>query len=149
MKFQKLLISLLVFLAGGFIAAGNVSCSDSNEVSINDTERLKKALMQIATENPDGFTVDATTLKPITKGFAVSLEATQNSFGEKGLVKVITYVTTHPEVNAYGGWLNTENNMYYFDATVICATKEEAEKLARDNHQIAYFDLEKMEEVRI
>lgn len=110
---------------------------------------LLKALAHIAAANPDGFTVNAITLEPVTKGYAVSLEATQNSFGTEGLARVIDYVTTHNDVNAYGGWLNTDNNQYYYDATVICTTREEAEALARQNHQIAYFDLENMEEIRL
>lgn len=110
---------------------------------------LTKALTKIAAANPDGFTVDATTLEPLTKGFAVSLEATQNSFGSEGLAKVIEYVTTHDGVNAYGGWLNSDNNQFYYDATVICSTRAEAEELAKTNHQIAFFDLENMEEIRV
>ncbi len=110
---------------------------------------LLKALAHIATANPDGFTVNAITLEPVTKGYAVSLEATQNSFGTEGLARVIDYVTTHSDVNAYGGWLNSDNNQYYYDATVICTTRDEAESLARQNHQIAYFDLENMEEIRL
>ncbi len=110
---------------------------------------LTKALTKIAAANPDGFTVDATTLEPLTKGYAVSLEATQNSFGSEGLARVVTYVTTHTWVNAYGGWLNTDNGQYYYDATVICTSLEEAKELARENNQIAIFDLENMEEIRL
>lgn len=110
---------------------------------------LSTLLAQIAADNADGFTVDAVTLEPVTKGYAVSLAATQNSFGAEGLARVIDYVTAHSEVNAYGGWLNSDNNQYYYDATVICTTREEAEALARENNQIAYFDLENMEEIRL
>lgn len=112
-------------------------------------ETLTKALTQIAADNPDGFTVNVNTLEPVTKGYAVSLEATQNSFGTEGLAKVIEYVTSHDVVSAYGGWLNSENNQYYYDATMVCNTREEAEVIARANHQIAYFDLENMEEIRL
>lgn len=110
---------------------------------------LTKALTKIAAANPDGFTVDAITLEPVTKGFAVSLEATQNSFGAEGLAKVIDYVTSHEGTNAYGGWLNSDNGAYYYDATIVCKTREEAEALGRQNNQIAIFDLENMEEIRL
>ncbi len=151
MKVKQLFISLLVVLVSCTFSTSCISCSNNGndtEIVTNDTKALQEALMKIAKENPDGFTVDATTLKPVTKGFAVSVEATQNSFGEEGLAKVITYVKSHPEVNAYGGWLNSDNNKYYFDATMICQTKEEAEKMAKENHQTAYYDLEKNEEIR-
>ncbi len=110
---------------------------------------LYKAVGAIAAANPDGFTVDAETLMPVTKGFAVAVEDTQDSFGTEGLATVVNYVTSHSNVNAYGGWLNSDNNQYYYDATVICSTREEAEALAKLNHQIAYFDLENMEEIRL
>ncbi len=112
-------------------------------------EALTKAVSDIAAANPDGFTVDAQTLMPVTKGFAVAVEDTQDSFGAEGLNKVINYVTSHSDVNAYGGWLNSDNNQFYYDATIICSTREEAETLAKQNHQIAYFDLENMEEIRL
>ncbi len=152
MNIRKLLVSLLVVLAGGLFAAGGVSCSgcgNNTPTAVNATDTLRKAILRIAEENTDGFTVDTRTLKPVAKGFAVSLEATQNSFGEEGLARVIDYVTSHPEADAYGGWLDTCDNKYYFDATVICDTKEEAEKLARENHQKAYFDLETKKETRL
>ena len=112
-------------------------------------ELLAMALMNIAAANTEGFTVDATTLQPVTSGFTVAVADTQNSFGEEGCKRVVNYVTSNEYINAFGGWLNTENNEFYFDATVICSSKEEAEALARANDQIAYFDLNNMEEVRI
>lgn len=112
-------------------------------------ELLAMALMNIAAANTEGYTVDATTLQPVTSGYAVAVADTQNSFGEEGCKRVVNYVTSNEYINAFGGWLNTENNEFYFDATIICSSKEEAEALARANDQIAYFDLNNMEEVRI
>lgn len=77
------------------------------------------ALATIATNNKEGFTVNAATLQPITTGYAVAIAATQNSFGLEGLANVVKYVSEHPEINALGGWYNSQNNMYYFDATMI------------------------------
>lgn len=107
------------------------------------------ALMEVATANAEGFTVDAQTLKPITKGFAVALADTQNSFNGSGLIKVINYVENHPEVNAFGGWYDKESNKFYFDATVICEDRATAEELGRRNNQIAIFDLGNLEEIRL
>ena len=106
-------------------------------------------LSAVAVANPDGFTVDVENLEPIKSGYAVAVSATQNSFGENGLKSVINYAKDHKEINAFGGWLNSENNMYYFDAVVIFKDIEKARKFAKLNNQIAFFDLNKLEEIRL
>lgn len=106
-------------------------------------------LATIAINNKEGFTVSATSLQPVKKGYAVAVADTQNSFGFKGLVNVVKYVSEHPEVNAYGGWYNSENNMFYFDAAVIVNDLETAKELGRINKQIAIFDLANLEEIRL
>ena len=107
------------------------------------------ALQIIAAANPDGFTVNAKTLEPIKTGFAVAVAETQNSFNNSGLKKVIKYTKAHTNINAVGGWYNRENKKYYFDATIICDTLEEAVALGRLNKQIAVFNLDKMQEIKI
>ena len=110
---------------------------------------LLLALAAMATTNKEGFTVNAATLQPVTTGYAVAVADTQNSFGFDGLANVVQYVSEHPEVNAFGGWYNSENNMYYFDATVIVNDLEAAKELGRINKQIAIFDLANLKEVRL
>ena len=107
------------------------------------------ALATIAMNNKEGFTVNASNLQPVTTGYAVAVSDTQNSFGFEGLANVVKYVQDHPEINAFGGWYNTENNMYYFDATVIVDDLAAAKELGRLNKQIAIFDLENLEEIRL
>lgn len=107
------------------------------------------ALAAIATTNKDGYTVNAATLQPVTNGYAVAVADTQNSFGLEGLANVVKYVSEHPEVNAFGGWYNSDNNMYYFDATVIVDDLEAAKELGRVNKQIAIFDLANLTEIRL
>lgn len=99
------------------------------------------ALATIAMNNKDGFTVNAATLQPVKTGYAVAIVDTQNSFGLEGLANVVKYVSDHPEINAFGGWYNRKNNMYYFDATVIVKDLAAALELGRINKQIAIFDL--------
>ena len=99
------------------------------------------ALAAIALNNKEGFTVDAATLQPIKSGYAVAVADTQDSFGFSGLKKIVEYVSEHPETNAFGGWYNTENNMYYFDGTVIVKDLEAAIDLGRIHRQIAIYDL--------
>ena len=99
------------------------------------------ALATIAINNKEGFTVNAETLQPVTHGYAVAIADTQNSFGLEGLANVVKYVSEHPEINAFGGWYNSKNNMYYFDATVIVKDLKKALELGRANKQLAIFDL--------
>ena len=107
------------------------------------------ALAAIAINNKEGYTVNAATLQPVTSGYAVAVADTQNSFGLDGLKNVVQYVENHPEVNAFGGWYNSDNNMYYYDATVIVDDLEAAKELGRINNQIAIFDLANLEEIRL
>ena len=107
------------------------------------------ALATIAMNNKEGYTVNAATLQPVTNGYAVAVADTQNSFGFEGLVNVVKYVSEHPEVNAFGGWYNSENNLYYYDATVIVDDLATAKELGRINNQIAIFDLANLKEIRL
>lgn len=114
-------------------------------------ETLTATLLAIAASNPQGFTVNAETLQPIKEGFSVALAETQNSFGAVGLSRVIDYVLSHEEVTAFGGWYNSEDGQYYFDATIIFSSLAEALRAARINKQYAIYDLSKGEngEIRL
>lgn len=107
------------------------------------------ALAIIAINNKEGFTVNAETLQPVTRGYAVAVADTQNSFGLEGLANVVKYVFDHPEINAFGGWYNSKNNMYYFDATIIVEDLTAAIELGRIHTQIAIFDLANLREIRL
>lgn len=106
-------------------------------------------LAAFAAANKDGYTVNAQTLEPVTTGYAVAVAATQDSFGPEGLAKVVKYVGEHSEVNAFGGWYNSENGEYYYDATIIVESLEQAVELGRANDQIAIFDLANCKEIRL
>lgn len=60
-------------------------------------EQLFKAIQAIAEANPDGFTVDLTTLKKVTKGISVAYLETQDSFGEEGLKRVLNHASMPTE----------------------------------------------------
>ena len=107
------------------------------------------ALAAIAMNNKDGFTVNAANLQPVKSGYAVAVSDTQDSFGFSGLANVVKYVSEHPEINAFGGWYNSDNNQFYFDATVIVDDLEIAKDLGRYNKQIAIFDLANLKEIRL
>jgi hypothetical protein len=106
-------------------------------------------LQTVAATFPAGFTCDKNTFKPITKGFAVAVAATQNSFDNVGAAKVAAYVCAHDEINAVGGWFNSDNKKYYYDAVIVCDNYDDAVILGKKNKQIAIFNLSTLEEIRL
>lgn len=107
------------------------------------------AILAIAAQNPDGFTVNANTLQAPSGGYAVALAATQNSFGLDGLKKVLNHVGADTGAMYVGGWLDCETGLYYYDATIVVDDRRTAEELGRLNGQIAIFDLNSMKEIRL
>lgn len=115
------------------------------------------ALVSIAVQNPEGYTVNAATLQPITSGYAVGLAVTQDSFGAEGLAKVVDVISkmqnqgeaSYFDGLAFGGWYNSKNGYYYYDATVIVKDRAKALEIARVNGQLAIFNLDKKEEIRL
>ena len=110
----------------------------------------------IAAINPDGFTVNAATLQPVTSGYAVALKRTQNSFGAEGLAKVANVIeelqasgNLNGRILAFGGWYDSESGLYYYDATVIYQDREKAIEAGRANEQMAIFDLSNLEVIRL
>lgn len=105
----------------------------------------------IAAQNVEGFTVNAATLQPVTSGFAVALAETQNSFGTEGLAKVAAVIDrlNGSQELAFGGWYDSESGQFYYDATIIVHDKNEAIELGRANKQLAIFDLDNLEEIRL
>ena len=110
-------------------------------------EQLFKAILEIAEANPDGFTVDLTTLKKVTKGISVAYIDTQDCFGEEGLKRVLNHALMHEK--KVGGWLNEENQAFYFDSVKIFTDLEKAKQFGRDNKQIAIFDIGQMRLIKL
>ena len=95
-------------------------------------------LLEIADENPNGFTVYTTTLKPVTKGWAVANIETQNCFGIKGLEKALAIAKSSTET--LGGW--KENELFYWDAVMLFDNEEEATEAGYRHKQIAIYNIE-------
>lgn len=111
-----------------------------------NTAQIITTLATIAANNVDGYTVNAYTLQPVKSGYVVAVKATQNSFGPDGLRRVVEYQRTHQEIAAFGGWLDSETGLYYYDACIIVPTMAEAIALAKANDQIAFFCLDNLTE---
>lgn len=103
-------------------------------------------LSHIAYKNPNGFTIDLLG-NYVLDGYIVAYEDTQNSFGAVGCKKVLEYAKINNTL--IGGWYNSENNKYYFDACKRFEDVEQATKFAIQNNQLAFFDMYKMKEIRL
>lgn len=111
---------------------------------------LFTTLSMIAAANPAGFTYNVENNEMQSTGYAVALEITQNSFGTDGLEIVLNLVTSDAcPASCVGGWLDQETGLYYFDATVILQDKAAAVAFGRLQNQIAIFDLNNLEEIRL
>lgn len=85
-----------------------------------------------------------------SSGYCIALAATQNSHGDEGLARVIDLIESGTTRAEYiGGWLDQESGLYYYDATVVVDNLADALELGRVNGQIAIFDLNNMEEIRL
>ena len=106
-----------------------------------------KAIEEMAKEEPLGFTVDLTTLKKVTKGISVAYLETQDCFSREGLKKVLEHALSHDK--KVGGWLNVETGLFYFDSIRIFTDLTEAMLFARENNQLAIFDLTNLKLIKL
>jgi fructokinase len=102
-------------------------------------KQLLDAIQVIAKENPNGFTVDLTTLKKVTGGISVAYLETQDSFDDEGLKRVLKHALAHEKT--VGGWLSDENDHFYYDSVRIFTDLEEALQFGRENKQLYVFNL--------
>lgn len=99
--------------------------------------------------NPDGFTLNIETMKPVKYGVSVAYLETQNSFGNESLNRVINHALEHGKT--VGGWFDNESKQYYFDSVKVFKNSEidKAIEFAKENNQLAVFDLTNLKEIRI
>lgn len=112
-------------------------------------KHLIERVWEYSKNNPDGFTLNIETFKPVKFGIAVAFFETQDSFNIKGLEKVLKHALDHDKI--VGGWLNENNGFYYFDSVKIFknSEKQKAIEFAKSNKQLAVFDLTNLKTIRI
>lgn len=110
-------------------------------------KNTKDVIKEIAQKNPEGFTVELKTFKKVTNGISVAYLETQNSFDDDGLEKVINHAEKHD--NTVGGWLNDENNKFYYDSIKIFNDRQKAIEFGKENQQIAIFDITNLELIKL
>lgn len=106
-------------------------------------------VMDIAQKNPNGFTLNLKTMRLVRYGIPVAYLETQNSFGNESLEKVIDHALKHNSI--IGGWLDEQTNLYYFDSVKLFKESDlnKAIEFAKENKQIAIFNIRTLTEIRI
>jgi len=109
---------------------------------------LLERVWEYSLKNPVGFTLNIETFIKVEIGYAVAFKETQNSFGIEDLEKVINHALENDKT--IGGWLDGESGLFYFDSVKIFndTELEQAIEFAKQNEQIAIFDLLLNEEIR-
>lgn len=102
-------------------------------------EKLINSLKQLSQTQPKGFTVDLN-MNHLSKGFAVAVIDTQDSFGEEGLKNVAQFAKENDL--SIGGWFSETDQKFYWDAVKVINDKKEAIGFGKLNQQFAIFDLE-------
>ncbi|WP_176553138.1 hypothetical protein [Bacteroides sp. KFT8] len=99
--------------------------------------------------NPNGFTLNVETMKPVKYGISVAYKETQDSFGKESLNRGINHALEHSKT--VGGWFDTDSNRYYFDSVKIFKNSEidKAIEFAKNHNQLAIYDLTNIKEIRI
>ena len=98
---------------------------------------------------PEGFTLDIKSWKEPKKGISVAYAETQNRHDREDLDYVVSHAKAHE--GYIGGWLNSEDGLYYFDSVRIFPedSMEKAKQFGRLNGQDAVYVLSKGTEIRL
>jgi hypothetical protein len=125
------------------------------------TSVTARSLVAMAERNPMGFTIDAQGNDVSGNYFVVGVKQTLNSHNLEGAehcVEVMNDTLENGDVFGiiyekeslgFGGWLDTETNTYHFDVVLFVNTLWIAKSIAESNNQLAIFDLETKQEIRL
>lgn len=93
----------------------------------------------------NGFTFDLRSLSKVNSGIIVAYAETQNAFGFRGFAKAFIHARYHDQI--FGGWYH--EGRFYFDSCKVFQDREEAVRFGKENEQIAIFDLDNLQEIRL
>ena len=125
---------------------GTLGLSSCSKTHGNNEEQSKIAeiagkVWAFSQTHPDGFTIDVRTMTEPKEGIAVSYADTQNSHSRNQLDKVVAHALQHD--GYVGGWLNSQDGLYYFDSTRLFPENnlKGALQFGKDNGQQSVFIL--------
>ncbi len=102
-------------------------------------DTLLEKVLQIARQNPKGFTITIPDCKPVKSGWCIGHKETQNAFGKKGLKRVLEHSLKTTKV--VGGWKGYSGK-YYFDTVIVEADAGKALDLKEEHGQISIYHLD-------
>jgi len=103
-----------------------------------------------------GFTYHAVTGAQPSTGYALSLHKDRErvipNAKDLTLDDLVDYTYQNRDLleqdsNYLGGWHNPNDGKAYLDVSTVVPSRDDAERLGREHHQLAYFDLEKGQSV--
>ncbi len=140
-------LSLILTLCSAMVIS---ACSNRYISAEKDSVSIiADTVWAFAQSHPDGFTLDICTMTKPTRGIAVSYAETKNSHSRNQLDKVVSHALKHD--GFVGGWLNSENGLYYFDSTKFFpeTSLKEAVQFGKENGQLSVFILSTNSEIPI
>ena len=136
----------LAMLMAVLALCGTLGLSSCSKTHGNSEEQSKIAeiagkVWAFSQTHPDGFTIDVRTMTEPKEGIAVSYADTQNSHSRNQLDKVVAHALQHD--GYVGGWLNSQDGLYYFDSTRLFPENnlKGALQFGKDNGQQSVFIL--------
>ena len=117
------------------------ACKNNDKPSVNEIDVIADKVWVFSQSHPEGFTLDIRTMTEPTEGIAVSYAETQGCHSREQLPKVVTHAMSHD--GYIGGWLNTDDSLYYFDSTRLFPedSLDAAMRFGKDNGQYAVYIL--------
>ena len=140
---------------------GSMSLEDTQKKVLRIAQGLEKTdigpdLMK-RLEQTGGFTYNTENHTVPKSGFVVSPYKTRERIYPASEMKpqdfmkyyIDNYDMLSKAKHYFGAWHNKDDGNVYLDVAVVERTAKAAEKLSRDNDQLAYFDLKKMETINV
>ena len=142
-RLEKFRVWLFLAVLTIYGTASFASCSsnDDNATEQSNITTIADKVWTFSQAHPDGFTIDIRTMTEPTEGIAVSYAATKNSHSRDQLDKVVSHALQHE--GYVGGWLNSEDGLYYFDSTKLFPENDlkGAVQFGKENGQYSVFIL--------
>ena len=142
---------LLAIVIAGITACGPLARTARQGVvtSVSETDQVTERIWEYSLTHPEGFTLNIREMEVPSEGICVAYSATQGKHSKGDLDYVVSHALEHD--GFVGGWLDSEDSLYYFDSVRIFpeADSTEAVSFAIENGQLAVFVLSTGEEIRI
>ena len=139
----------VVLLCGTVTLASCSSAEKSKTEQEDNVAVIADKVWDFSQTHPDGFTLDIRTMTEPAEGIAVSYANTQSSYSRESLKDVVLHALWHDGI--VGGWLNSDDGLYYFDSTRLYPEDKLADAIqfGRNNGQQSVFILSTATEIPV